>query len=1694
MTSSSPVISRTHTADPPDTTHAISNAPAMSDHATALIRAKQRVKERREMNALLGIVSARVQPSHLARPGKGSTHLTVVSQAASHHPHSKQLPSPQQQAVIPPVVYTPPRHEESGLPQTQTSTQSYQRQSLIRGSLLHQSIQRPTKHNSVSFYTPPLQTVVNIPTLQSVPNRHPADADQFPKSSQLELLQNTIALQSTHLDLVSDANPTHANASLSKKEKRRIKKTSGGVDEIELIQKPRRIIFRYNSGYTLLHKTAEMYSKLPASLAIFHPLSHSIYAPPTWTQRIRVLEDEGIYVGAPPYMHPYNVKTLNRRLQITEENHGQRWIGNGPQVLIEPDPMQYTHNRYNRPVFTSPAATYGYGNAAINSNTSNATDLYLERQMPIHSSDQSNDLSRPNSTYLLTVDLVSVRFQDHPLMSLEQRLAGSIVEILNTMRELPFSDSISRSAEIPVDHPSLPNMPHSVQKTESGGVSSAQKFQGVVLSRLHELEKKERARIAQINDESIRFRFLQDIQATRLLRDTEAQTDRLLEFKILKAWQDLKQLRSNSKFLSTNLNLKIIIRNTVDQEDNACIDQEVERELCYLKEIHNIEHTRRMRIYQKLYDNWSSQNSEVHQSLLQRQNGPDRIDPTDPEIVRDSTISRDSNDAQIGNSKQITSNDTTNFEAPGQEPKLKRFHYNRLRLEIVKRMQAARRPPGSPLLSFIQDSKNIITPLAECSKEEITRRREIDATFFYLRYYYNNKEVMRTVARPVDPSTFTLQFNGIEDLSEAEHLVKAQPQKTGAKEYSKSVFGIHVSEPPVSMRVEIFEAGVFGDVLSGEVHIPIPSSEDFTETIDREMNVSWSMDGSISTSEIPKVQNQRRSDPISFHGPPGHVNLPNLMKYVADMKVDPNDPRNGDILKLKSLVESVSGGCHLSAEPNNEYWKSRSIFRLGLPTWLHNLTLYVGPREDAKQGKRLVLLAARFRKEIQMQKPMPVLESDIKEDTYQVTEKNDCAGEDLQASSQNLNLISTPSASNRAEREIHIGFIKRVRELQLIRKAKLARPVTVDDFVREECLTPAPEQRSSLEMLFAPRRPLNPYRIDRHEAAGSTISPDHCQIVVQVLRAHNLPVRKSAIRQPKPGLLASHHQADPIATEYVAPYVEVSFQQNTIRTATAHSQNPQWNETIGLNIDVPDDNFRPEALCETDIGTQMLFINVFDEVIVDMIHDDRERATSIHHRIERSWLGSLQVPFSTIWEQTRINGTFAMKLPAQSLGYEINSVEETHGEEMSGDRKPLLDLFITLDPPLLQPPTLKLLFQSDEERRLLNHSTLWLSSLAPLKRIVMATSLDLQGKTRLICRYIRPQEPPASLSTIAHLRRFVSMIPYMPNRTAFGCECSLLSNTREMIEVGAANGVEHAILLCNFLLARGCNAYVVLGRGIPEGMTAYVLVQPPPVETPNIFMISQPAATDPNPLLKNKAETHSHPMGQYETVATDIASRRWLVFHPVTGDEHDLNDPHIPLKEIGCIFNNENIWANIQIDTSPLKVHLRLEDLGGWKPFFGPQFRCTDMRSIQPEKVKFSEVLPKYLSDLELSLEAGLISKIEEWRQDRVTRWNRMCSRTFKTLLMRLESTVIRGVSISGTLESSPELASIGHVYRLHGFPLNIPFTDLASVCSMIQNTAVHINNSPGVEFALAVHCFGYSGNFVSVWVYFASLVRNEFN
>ena len=68
-------------------------------------------------------------------------------------------------------------------------------------------------------------------------------------------------------------------------------------------------------------------------------------------------------------------------------------------------------------------------------------------------------------------------------------------------------------------------------------------------------------------------------------------------------------------------------------------------------------------------------------------------------------------------------------------------------------------------------------------------------------------------------------------------------------------------------------------------------------------------------------------------------------------------------------------------------------------------------------------------------------------------------------------------------------------------------------------------------------------------------------------------------------------------------------------------------------ISPPDDDFSPSNLQKI---TDDLSISLFDEVVVDILQDDRQRETNVHHRIEKKWLGSLTIPFSTLHERERV--------------------------------------------------------------------------------------------------------------------------------------------------------------------------------------------------------------------------------------------------------------------------------------------------------------------------------------------------------------------------------------------------------------------------------------------------------------------------
>ncbi|KAG5455563.1 MAG: hypothetical protein BJ554DRAFT_4986 [Olpidium bornovanus] len=272
-------------------------------------------------------------------------------------------------------------------------------------------------------------------------------------------------------------------------------------------------------------------------------------------------------------------------------------------------------------------------------------------------------------------------------------------------------------------------------------------------------------------------------------------------------------------------------------------------------------------------------------------------------------------------------------------------------------------------------------------------------------------------------------------------------------------------------------------------------------------------------------------------------------------------------------------------------------------------------------------------------------------------------------------------------------------------------------------------------------------------------------------------------------------------------------------------------------------------------------------------------------------------------------------------------------------------------------------------------------------------------------------------------------------------------------------------------------AYVLLGKGVPEGRTAYVLAKEPPA-------ISKP-----------------------ET---------WMLINPVTGDCYGQTDAHCPLREIGCVFNSKNIWLNVHAYADPARVNFFgiTRSRAEWHPFFDKFGNAEPAATVQVRDLAYREVALKVLKELERQIDRTLTAKIEQWRGRHTTKWNRLCSKTFAGLLTYFEPavTVARPPSYSyspttvTTAASSSygaaavagdtaaeeahyrELQRLRGAYRVAGFPLHQSFTDVDSVVEAVHATDVFSVEDPQAEFALAVACNGYPCDVVSVWVYVASL------
>ncbi len=129
------------------------------------------------------------------------------------------------------------------------------------------------------------------------------------------------------------------------------------------------------------------------------------------------------------------------------------------------------------------------------------------------------------------------------------------------------------------------------------------------------------------------------------------------------------------------------------------------------------------------------------------------------------------------------------------------------------------------------------------------------------------------------------------------------------------------------------------------------------------------------------------------------------------------------------------------------------------------------------------------------------------------------------------------------------------------------------------------------------------------------------------------------------------------------------------------------------------------------------------------------------------------------------------------------------------------------------------------------------------------------------------------------------------------------------------------------------------------------------------------------------------------------------------------------------------------------------------------------------------------MKELESRIENKLKEKIQEWRPRHITKYNRYGCSALRAILSTMEKT--RNLPIEKQTEPE-ELKQLETTFRISGFPINLPYTNMNDIFEAVKATQVHAVPTSDCEFALGVNVYAYPNTIMSVWVYIAILTRKD--
>lgn len=599
--------------------------------------------------------------------------------------------------------------------------------------------------------------------------------------------------------------------------------------------------------------------------------------------------------------------------------------------------------------------------------------------------------------------------------------------------------------------------------------------------------------------------------------------------------------------------------------------------------------------------------------------------------------------------------------------------------------------------------------------------------------------------------------------------------------------------------------------------------------------------------------------------------------------------------------------------------------------------------------------------------------------------------------------------------------------------------------------------------IFIPRRKLRPVRKAKEGVKADTIKLS--KILIHVIKGHNIPVRSASA--PTARKIQEYEQANltrpdipggpgmagrplnmpgmgqenvprglqkfipPPTITRVESYVEVRYvssQENekreeiqvikVKRTQEIEGVHPDWNEIIEFDI-VP----RKKEGCFTEeelVGsTDMLYFSLFDEV--KNVRNDEEGGLI---RKERRFLGSYSLPLLTVFQNPpRLEAMCKINRPVLLFGYYtsvsnlFNSTQEEMSQQSLNPEVPTsISVSVSLDPSISVPAeNVADYYPGYEDISFLIFGSRWVKELKAVevysKRIMKCFVENFHGMSVFGPRYLIPQKPPEEIINlvrepnsqvaIENAVRYVSLFPFIADTQLLEDLPDMWCTSQEFIDCGSGDYEEHAVLLCNYFnyidKTQGRDkyeSYVIMGKAIPEGFSCYVM-------------------------RRNKENNHveiwNAVKGEAFFFANELSPRSFFCI-PCGLNEHcGEYDSTCPLKEVGCVIGQDNVWANIQASVDPSTMFFDLDNPNYWCPFLLPagreKFFPNGITTIQDKDLTYTETPPGLQNELEQTLQEHVAQEFETARGKRErgkkpmrTRWRRDASDKMRPVLKALEN------------------------------------------------------------------------------------------